>query len=137
MGEWVYYGAYRTSPKPVLVLTSLVKHAEALHEIARVKWDKVALVTGVVKGSEHETIFNAVRDGNAEVLVATTPADEGLHPPPPRSLVVALGGKSETRTLQRIGGLVRPYPGKDVANAFNTEITPSSSISRRDQKEAA
>jgi len=82
VGEWVYYGAYRTSPKPVLVLTSLVKHAEALHEIARAKWDEVALVTGVVKGSERETIFNAVRDGNAEVLVATTPADEGLHPPP-------------------------------------------------------
>jgi len=36
----------------------------------------------VVKGSERETIFNAVRDGNAEVLAATTLADEGLHPPP-------------------------------------------------------
>jgi len=70
------------APKPVLVLTSLVKHAEALHEMARAKWDEVALVTGVVKGSERETIFNAVRDGNADVLVATTPADEGLHPPP-------------------------------------------------------
>jgi RecG-like helicase len=59
-----------------------VKHAEALHEIARVKWDEVALVTGVVNGSERETIFNAVRDGNVDVLVATTPADEDLHPPP-------------------------------------------------------
>jgi superfamily II DNA or RNA helicase len=92
------------------------------------------LVTGVVKGGERETIFNAVRDGNAEVLVATTPADEGLHPPPPRSLVVALGCKGRTRTLQRISGLVRPYPGKDVAIAFNTGITPSSSISRRARK---
>jgi len=97
-----------------------VKHAEALHEIARAKWDEVALVTGVVKDSERETIFNAVRDGNAEVLVATTPADEGLHPPPLRSLVAALSGKSKTRALQRIGGLMRPYPGKDVAIAFDT-----------------
>jgi len=32
---------------------------------------------------------------------------------------VALSGKSETRTLQRIGRLVRPYPGKDVAIAFD------------------
>jgi len=40
------------------------------------------LVTGVVKGSEHETIFNAVRDGNVDVLVATTLADKGLHPLP-------------------------------------------------------
>jgi hypothetical protein len=45
------------APKPVLVLTSLVKHAETLHEIARAKWDKVVLVTGVVKGGERETIF--------------------------------------------------------------------------------
>jgi hypothetical protein len=45
------------APKPILVLTSLVKHAETLHEIARVKWDEVVLVTGVVKGGERETIF--------------------------------------------------------------------------------
>ena len=32
---------------------------------------------------------------------------------------MALGGKSRTRTLQRIGRLVRPYPGKDVAIAFD------------------
>ncbi len=32
---------------------------------------------------------------------------------------MALGGKSRTRALQRIGGLVRPYPGKDVAIAFD------------------
>jgi superfamily II DNA or RNA helicase len=46
---------------------------------------------------------------------------------------VALSGKSKTRMLQRIGGLVRPYPGKDVAIVFD-RITPSSSISRRARK---
>jgi len=50
-------GLIEQAPKPVLVLTSLVKHAEALHEIARAKWDEVALVTDVVKGGERETIF--------------------------------------------------------------------------------
>jgi hypothetical protein len=48
-------GLIEQAPKPVLVLTSLVKHAEALREIARAKWDEVALVTGVVKDSERET----------------------------------------------------------------------------------
>jgi hypothetical protein len=70
--KWVYYGAYRTSPKPVLVPTNLVKHAEALHEIAHAKRDKVLL-----------------------------------------------SGNSRTRTLQRISRLARPYPGKDVAIAFD------------------
>jgi len=50
-------GLIEQAPKPVLVLTSLVKHAKALHEMARAKWDEVALVTGVVKGGERETIF--------------------------------------------------------------------------------
>jgi len=46
-------------------------------------------------------------------------ADEGLDLLPLRSLIVALGCKGRTRALQRIGGLVRPYPGKDVAIAFD------------------
>jgi hypothetical protein len=37
----------------------------------------------------------------------------------PRSLIVALSGKGRTRTLQRISGLARPYPGKDVAITFD------------------
>ncbi len=57
MGDGFIMELIEQAPKPVLVLTSLVKHAEALHEIARVKWDEVALVTGVVKGGERETIF--------------------------------------------------------------------------------
>ncbi len=50
-----------------------MKHAEALHEIAHAKRDKVLL-----------------------------------------------SGNSRTRTLQRINRLARPYPGKDVAIAFDT-----------------
>ena len=86
--------------------------------MARVKWDKVALVTGMVKSSERETILNAVRDGNAEVLVATTPTDEDLHPPPLRSLIVALGSNSRTRSFRGLVGW-RPYPGEDTAIAFD------------------
>jgi superfamily II DNA or RNA helicase len=52
------------------------------------------------------------------VLVATTLADEGLDLPPLRTLIIALGGKSRTRTLQRIGRLVRPYEGKKIAVAY-------------------
>jgi hypothetical protein len=53
------------------------------------------------------------------VLVATTPADEDLHPPPIRSLIVALGGNSRTWALQWISRLVRTYPGEDTAIAFD------------------
>ncbi len=108
-------------PKPVLVLTSLVKHANTLGELVRKVYDpgKIAVVTGIVKGEVRKKIFDDVRSGKIDILVATTLADEGLDLPPLRSLVLTLGGKSRTRTLQRIGRLVRPFQGKERAVAYD------------------
>jgi superfamily II DNA or RNA helicase len=106
------------SEKPVLIITPFVKHAEKLFKLAKETGLKAALVTGVVKAEERKKIYDALKRGEIEVLIATTLADEGLDLPPLRTLIIALGGKSKTRTLQRIGRLVRPYPGKTVAVAY-------------------
>jgi len=109
------------APKPVMVLTSLVRHAQLLYRVVNSQLSslRVDIVTGVVKGSEREEIFNALRNGQVDVLAATTLADEGLDLPPLKSLILTLGGKSKTRTLQRIGRLVRPHPGKTEAIAYD------------------
>jgi len=104
--------------KPILIITPLVKHAEKLFRLAKAAGLKAALVTGVVKAEKRKEIYDALRRGEIEVLIATTLADEGLDLPPLRTLIIALGGKSKTRTLQRIGRLVRPYEGKRVAVAY-------------------
>jgi superfamily II DNA or RNA helicase len=104
--------------KPVLIITPFVKHAEKLGKMLKEAGLKVAVVTGVVKAEERKRIYDDLRAGRIEVLVATTLADEGLDLPPLRSLIIALGGKSKTRTLQRIGRLVRPYGDKKVAVAY-------------------
>jgi len=104
--------------KPILIITPLVKHAEKLYRLAKAAGLKAALVTGVVKAEKRKEIYDALRRGEIEVLIATTLADEGLDLPPLRTLIIALGGKSKTRTLQRIGRLVRPYEGKKVAVAY-------------------
>jgi superfamily II DNA or RNA helicase len=108
----------KRSEKPVLIITPLVKHAERLYKLAVSAGLKAALVTGVVKAEKRKEIYDALKRGEIEVLIATTLADEGLDLPPLRTLIIALGGKSKTRTLQRIGRLVRPYPGKTVAVAY-------------------
>jgi len=66
-------------------------------------------------------IYGDLKAGRIEVLAATTLADEGLDLPPLRTLIIAVGGRSKTRTLQRIGRLVRPYENKKIAVAYELE----------------
>jgi len=107
--------------KPVLVITPLVKHAEYLGKMLRELGLKVEVVTGAVKAEKRKEVFDALRRGEVEVIVATTLADEGLDLPPLKTLIIALGGRSKTRVLQRIGRLVRPYNGKTRAVAIELE----------------
>jgi superfamily II DNA or RNA helicase len=104
--------------KPVLVLVRLVSHAERLAHTMRRAGLRAAAATGAVKGEERERLFNALRRGQLDVIVATQLADEGLDLPPLRTLVLAMADKSKTRTLQRIGRLVRPWPGKERGIAY-------------------
>ena len=107
--------------KPALVVTNRVKHAELLGKMLKEAGLRVAVVTGAVKGEVRKNIYDGLRAGRIEVLSATTLADEGLDLPPLRTLIIAVGGRSKTRTLQRIGRLVRPYPGKATAVAYELE----------------
>jgi superfamily II DNA or RNA helicase len=107
--------------KPVLIITPLIKHAELLGKMLKELGLKAEVVTGAVKAEKRKEIFDALRRGEIEAIVATTLADEGLDLPPLRSLIIAFGGRSKTRVLQRIGRLVRPYSGKTHAVAYELE----------------
>jgi len=102
------------SKKPVLVTTKLVKHAELLYRLIKQTGASVALATGAVKGEKRKEIYRNVLDGRIDILVATTIAEEGLDLPPLQTMILALADKSRTRTLQRAGRLVRPWPGKET-----------------------
>jgi len=107
--------------KPALVVTNRVKHAELLGKMLREAGLKAEVVTGAVKGEVRKEIFDGMRAGRIEAIAATTLADEGLDLPSLMTLVIAAGGKSRTRALQRIGRLVRPWPGKKMAVAYELE----------------
>jgi superfamily II DNA or RNA helicase len=111
----------RKAEKPVLVITNRVKHAELLGKMLREAGMRAEVVTGAVKGDVRKRIYDELKAGRIEALVATTLADEGLDLPPLRTLIIAIGGKSKPRALQRIGRLVRPYPGKKIAVAYELE----------------
>lgn len=98
-----------------LVLVKQVKHGKALQKLLP---DSVFL-SGKDDGEYRRRVLNEMRAGLRSVLVATTIADVGLDVPALQNLVLAGGGKSSTRHLQRIGRVARPYPGKDFARVID------------------
>jgi superfamily II DNA or RNA helicase len=97
----------------VMVLTTRVEHAEAIADRLFVDGDEVAhIVHGKVKGAERERRLEDVREGRVRILIATQLADMGLDLPVLDRLILALPGKSEGRTIQRVGRIMRPAPGK-------------------------
>lgn len=97
--------------RSVLILVSQVAHGEALRELL----PDAPLVQGSDSASHRHHIFRELHDRRRLIVIATTLADEGLDIPSLRAVVLASGGKSETRALQRVGRALRTAPGKTEA----------------------
>jgi len=106
------------SGKKTLILVKNIKHGELL--LSMLPDD---FVSYFVKGNVDSDTRNWVRqefiDGGIDVIIATIIFDQGLDLPPLDSLVLAGGGKSSGRNLQRLGRILRKYPGKKDAIAID------------------
>jgi len=94
--------------RPTMVLVKQVKHGRQLQQLIP---DSIFL-SGRDRGQTRVDVFEQMRTGQLQTVICTTIADLGLDIPMLEALVLAGGGKSSTRHLQRIGRVVRPYPGK-------------------------
>lgn len=94
---------------PTFVLVKQVKHGQQIQSMI----PGSRFLSGKEKGNERVVAFQAMREGKLQVIVATTIADMGMDVPNLGAIVLAGGGKSSTRHLQRIGRVVRPSPGKE------------------------
>lgn len=92
----------------VLVLVKQISHGKALAKLI----PSATFAWGATEGEERDHLYQSMRAGTTKVLIASTIADMGLDIPSLGALVLAGGGKSSTRHLQRIGRICRPYEGK-------------------------
>jgi superfamily II DNA or RNA helicase len=90
----------------VLILVNRVEHGEKLKEL--LKFMDVVFLHGSLSKKEREDI-------NHQIIIATSIYDEGVDMPDLNSLILAGGGKSDIKTLQRVGRLLRPSVGKTHA----------------------
>jgi len=104
--------------KPFIVVTQLISHADELGEVMQSAGLNVEVVTGAVKGQQRAEIYRMLNSGEIDGIVATQLAEEGIDVPNLRTMIIAMAGKSKTRTIQRVGRMVRPHPGKARAVVY-------------------
>jgi superfamily II DNA or RNA helicase len=97
-----------------LVLFHTIKHGDILFKELK-KNVPTALLSGKDNSNIREKIKAELEDGKLKCLVASKIFDIGVDLPILSGLVIAGGGKSSVRALQRIGRVIRPYPGKKVS----------------------
>lgn len=91
--------------------------------LVRVK--NVEFLSGQDDPLRRKAVIQAVKDKKCKILIGSTIADEGLDIPPLDCLILAGGGKSSTRAFQRVGRVLRLYPGKTRAIVFDfQDFTP-------------
>lgn len=96
-----------TKSGPIIILVERIKHGKLL---------SAALGCPFVAGDDstkyRERMWQELREGTINVLIASRIADEGLDIPPLRMLILAGGGKAAHLSIQRVGRGLRTSEGK-------------------------
>ena len=102
--------------KSVLITVTTKKHGKVILELLKKKTNvSVEFIYSNVDKILRKQYIQKVRDRQLDVIVGTSLADEGLNIPALDALILAGGGKSPTRQIQRIGRTLRKSPGKTEA----------------------
>lgn len=100
---------------PSLILVQQIKHGNKLKRMISNEYHPIDFLSGRDLSVTRNNTIQEMRDGERVSLIASTIADEGLDIKRLAGLIMAGGGKSSTRALQRIGRVLRPFEGKTHA----------------------
>jgi superfamily II DNA or RNA helicase len=100
---------------PSLILVQQIKHGNKLKRLISEEYHPIDFLSGRDLSMVRNQTIQSMRDGERISLIASTIADEGLDIKRLAGLIMAGGGKSSTRALQRIGRVLRPFEGKTHA----------------------
>jgi superfamily II DNA or RNA helicase len=91
--------------------------------LVRIK--NIEFLSGQDDALRRKAVIDAVKEKKIQILIGSTIADEGLDIPSLDCLILSGGGKSSTRAFQRVGRVLRLYPGKTRALVFDfQDFTP-------------
>jgi superfamily II DNA or RNA helicase len=97
----------------ILALSQRVGHCEELYRaITRSRPGAAALAVGTMRKADRAESIRRLSSGDAQVMFATQLADEGLDVPEADAIVLMTPQRSEGRTVQRAGRVLRAVDGK-------------------------
>ncbi len=97
-----------------LVLFSSLKHGKILYDLFK-QHMKCAILDGSNTKEEREKVKKDLLAHKIDCVLASKIFDIGVDIPSLAGLVIACGGKSTVKALQRVGRVIRKYPGKKFA----------------------
>jgi len=110
--------SYVKADRLVLVLVTQIKHGKALSSMI----PGSIFLSGASSKKKREETIQKLRDKEISCIVSTVIFDEGIDVRPLDTLLLAGQGKSKVRAMQRIGRILRPFPGKESCTAIDFRI---------------
>jgi len=95
-----------------LVLFNTIKHGDILYKLISPHL-KCALLSGKDDSQTRDEIKQKLLNKEIDVVIASRIYDIGVDVPSLSGLILASGGKSTVKALQRVGRVIRKYPGKN------------------------
>lgn len=99
----------------VLILFKQIKHGKILQELFDENGIDIEMLYGNDSLDKRNKVKAKLQKGKIKAILASTIFDLGVDLPILSGMVLAGSGKSEIRSIQRIGRIIRKYPGKDSA----------------------
>lgn len=97
---------------PALIIVRRIAIAKILTDLIQKEGINADYVTSKTKLEDRMKKIENLKNGQLQILVSTSLADEGLDIPNLRLIVLLSQGKSRIKLIQRIGRVMRPYKGK-------------------------
>lgn len=97
----------------LLILVRYLSHGDEI--VKRLNDVSLFFVNGEISGETRLRVREQLEKGELQCLIASSVFDIGVDIPSLDAIIMAGGGKSTVRTLQRIGRVIRSFPGKKSA----------------------
>lgn len=110
--------SYIKTKRLVLVLVTQIKHGKILSEMI----PGSVFLSGASPKKIREENIKKLREREISCIVSSVIFDEGIDIRPLDTVLLAGQGRSKVRAMQRIGRILRPFPGKTVATAVDFRI---------------